>query len=291
MVLQIACETEFVEKMRAAREREQRRKRQQSAGVPPELQDLMGDSPQEQLQCNESPSAYLLSPSPAKAKIDEQRRHSKAPTPTHDQISPSSLPVAKRSEHRHHHPQPRSIPPQQQWAPERSLSTPPAQSRQAPLLPSTGELPVTTPPAQLRRAQPPPTGELLKQQRQSSLQLKQNQPSRQQAAGHAGGATAGGGGAARKASMLMKSASTRGAGSGSRTTSSSGSGESPARSTSSGRRGREGEGPPTGEVAGLRRKASFFQDWDANEGLRASLSHVWKKAVKKFDLARQQCPQ
>ncbi|KAH7414599.1 hypothetical protein KP509_14G001300 [Ceratopteris richardii] len=113
--------------------------------------------------------------------------------------------------------------------------------------------------------------------RNPSVCRRSPQLSRQLTAGHA----IGGGGAARKASMLMKSASTR--------ASMSSSSGSPSRSSSGGSAARRvGEGEA--EVASMRRKASLFQDWDVNENLRASLSHVWKKAVRKFDLTRQPQP-
>ncbi|KAI5076040.1 hypothetical protein GOP47_0008105 [Adiantum capillus-veneris] len=342
VAFQIACETEFVQKMKATREREQRRKMLANAGMRPQLQDLMADSTsaepsqeqEERLLSSPFRPAFVPAPLQIEARPDtEQRRSSLGGVPTkpqnqlvlarHQQPSPLT-PFPKKPQFQQHaeqqlkhlnpqqnsphhpqnslqqHPQSKFQTSQQNLQYSQSKFQTPQQNLRHPRKNSSHpmERSSSTPPEgqcrQLGASSPAHYGTLQPGIEQTEQEYpKQGQPStstapqllRQLTAGHvaatvASGGVVGGGGAARKASMLMKSASTR---------ASSSSGGSPARSSSSGGGGagrRSGEGEA--EVASVRRKASFFQDWDVNENFRASLSHVWKKAVKKFDLVRQQ---
>ncbi|MCO5604480.1 hypothetical protein L7F22_058646 [Adiantum nelumboides] len=314
VAFQIACETDFVQKMKSAREREHRRKLLASAGLRPQLQDLMADStspePSTEQEGNLPSSlspAFVSSPSQIEAKFDnEQRRCSLSAISTrpqnhfgiarHQQQS-SLTPFTKRPLIQQHSEQQllRQSGCVQHLNPQQSSSQTLQQHPRKISLHLMERSSSTPPGGQCRQVSARSPGHYTENQAgivQTEVDhSNQRQPSastapqllRQQTTGHATAAVAGvvgGGGAARKASMLMKSASTR---------ANSSKGGSPARSSSNsggggaGRRGGEGEA----EVASIRRKASFFQDWDMNENLRASLSHVWKKAVRKFDLARQ----
>ncbi|MCO5601932.1 hypothetical protein L7F22_056058 [Adiantum nelumboides] len=95
------------------------------------------------------------------------------------------------------------------------------------------------------------------------------------------------GGAARKANMLKKSASTRrvrGENVDTRTPELAGSAGS-MRYEEMASLGRAGGSVPF-EEDNEEHKASLFEDLDPHDGLRASLSLAWKKAVKKFELGR-----
>ncbi|KAH7433986.1 hypothetical protein KP509_07G096100 [Ceratopteris richardii] len=306
---QIACETEFVEKMKASREREQRRKSMASAGIRPQLQQLFEDSTSQEF----SPCEQKARPSSTfsdRMSGLEQRRWSIGMKPQQQiQSTLKKLPMrhqqssnhedhGKPQQHPHHSltkrlPQtverrPSNSPTQTQALPRRAASPAPLRRGQA-----------EEENIQQRQQGPGEQAEERWKRRQSPSSAKQEDENlkqtyeRHMSSGLAAPSSprhllsrqlmAGAGGAARKANMLMRSASTR--------ASASPPGGSPTRSSSSGGAvaaavRRSGEGDT--DVGSIRRKASFFQDWDVNENLRASLSHVWRKAVKKFDLARQQ---
>ncbi|MCO5569873.1 hypothetical protein L7F22_023587 [Adiantum nelumboides] len=330
VAFQITCETEFVQKMKSAREREHRRKLLASAGLRPQLQDLMADStspePSTEQEGNlpSSPSPALVSSPPQlETKFDnEQRRCSLSAISTRpqnhfgiarhqQQSSLTPLPKKPLSQQNNEQQLLRQSGCVQHLNPQQSLSQNAEQSLQqhsrskfqTPQQNSQHSQSKSQTPQQLprkissqlmeRSSSTPPGGQCRQVSARSPAHYAANQAGsvqievdhsnqrqtsastapqllRQQTTGHATAAVAGvvgGGGAARKASMLMKSASTR---------ANSSSGGSPARSSSNnggggaGRRGGEGEA----EVASIRRKASFFQDWDMNENLRASLSQL-----------------